>query len=362
MSVPGIDRPAPAWTGRDDGPGIEHARWHSVVTVVGGEKCTPARNTPGEEPDSVRSAHTCALSTDETHPHPGVALIGFCSDEGVRRNLGRVGAAEGPAAIRRALGSLSAPGRPEIEIPLTDLGDVVVDGEDLEGCHDRLGRAVAAALDAGNLAVVLGGGHEVAYGTYRGVAESHRSEGARHGVFNVDAHFDLRRAERASSGTPFLQMFDDQRAAGKSFSYSVAGISEANNTQVLFDTSAELGVDVLPDHACTPEACDVFVDRFLDTVDVVHLTIDLDAMPAAVAPGVSAPAAFGIGVDVVRRMCRRITASGKLAVVEVAELNPAYDIDAHTARLAARLVDEVVREYASRWSPGDRGSSLQTPG
>lgn len=317
MATDGIDRVASEWAGRDDGPGREHARWWSTVTL------------------SERGAQR----RDEEH---SLALIGFCSDEGVRRNGGRVGAAEGPAAIRGALGSLAAP----TSTVVVDLGDVVVAGEDLEGGHDRLGRAVAGALDAHDLVVVLGGGHEVAYGTYRGVAASHRVDGKRHGVFNIDAHFDLRRADRPSSGTPFLQMFAEQAAAGKAFRYSVAGISRANNTQVLFDTAAEHGVDVLLDLDCAPEACDEFVDAFLADVDVVHLTIDLDAMPAAVAPGVSAPAAFGIDVGLVRRMCRRIAASGKLAVVEVAELNPAYDIDGHTARLAARLVDEVVTELA----------------
>ncbi|GAB3624496.1 formimidoylglutamase [Mariniluteicoccus endophyticus] len=326
----GIDRSPAPWTGRDDGPGAEHARWWSTITL---------ERQQDEEPDSSRSPSEAARCRDEERSR--IALIGFACHEGVRRNLGRLGAAEGPAAIRGALGSLSAPTNP---VELIDHGDVVVTDDDLEGGHDRLGRAVAASLDAGELPVVLGGGHEVAYGTYRGVAASHcTGEGVRHGVFNVDAHFDLRRADRPSSGTPFLQMFDDQRAAGRPFVYSVAGISPANNTRVLFDTAAELGVDVLLEDACTPDGCDAFVDAFLARTDVAHLTIDLDAMPAADAPGVSAPAAFGIPVAVVRRMCRRIAGSGKLVVLEIAEMNPTHDIDGHTARLAARLVDETVR-------------------
>lgn len=42
-------------------------------------------------------------------------------------------------------------------------------------------------------------------------------------------------------------------------------------------------------------------------------------------------------------MCRRIAGSGKLVVLEIAEMNPTHDVDGHTARLAARLVDETVR-------------------
>ena len=88
------DRPFVPWAGRVDGPGPEHARWHSVVRGW----------APGE-----------------SLPEGAVVLVGFASDEGVRRNGGRVGAAAGPAALRQALASLSDPG-----CPAFDAGDVVV--------------------------------------------------------------------------------------------------------------------------------------------------------------------------------------------------------------------------------------------
>ncbi len=311
-------RAAEPWTGRDDGPGDEHARWHSVIV--------PA-------PPAGRPAAA------------DVAVVGFCSDEGVRRNLGRPGAAEGPAAVRAALAQLAAPRRSDgAVLSLTDAGDVVVLDGDLEGGQALLGEAVRRILDGDALAVVLGGGHEVAYGTYLGVAASRRAgAGARHGVLNLDAHFDLREDQRPTSGTPFRQMFARQHALGRELRYAAAGVSPATNTRALFDTAARLGVAVLADDACTPEACRRFVADFLAGVDLVHLTIDLDVLPASVAPGVSAPAGFGVEVPLVREMCRTVAASGKLAVVEVAELNPRHDVDAHTARVAARLVDEVVR-------------------
>lgn len=311
-----------AWTGRDDGPGDEHARWHSTIV--------PAPR-PGD-------------------PAPDVAVVGFCSDEGVRRNQGRPGAAGGPAAIRAALAHLAAPRRADgTVLSLVDLGDVVVRDGDLEGGHDLLAAAVRRIVDRGTLAVVLGGGHEVAYGTYLGVSSSRRAgTPVRHGVFNLDAHFDLRHAERPSSGTPFRQMFTRQHALGRELRYAVAGISPASNTRVLFDTAERLGVAVLPDDACDPQACRHFVAEFLDQVDLVHLTIDLDVLPASAAPGVSAPAGFGVEVSLVREMARAIARSGKLTAVEVAELNPLFDIDQRTARLAARLVDEIVRSCPGR--------------
>ncbi|MFD4181886.1 arginase family protein, partial [Rhodococcus sp. NPDC058514] len=89
-------------------------------------------------------------------------------------------------------------------------------------------------------------------------------------------------------------------------------------------------------------AVESFVDEFLRSVDLVHLSVDLDVLPAAVAPGVSSPAAFGVPLEVVQRVCDIVARSGRLALLDVAELNPKLDFDNRTARTAARLIHRVV--------------------
>lgn len=300
------------WSGRTDGTGPEHLRWHQAVT--------PYRPVSGA----------------------GTVLIGFASDEGVRRNKGRQGAAAGPDALRSALSSMAL----EHETTLSDAGTVAVTGDGLEAGQESLGRAVTTALDAGRLPVVLGGGHEVAYGTYLGVAASElRRRHPRLGILNLDAHFDLRSDPVPSSGTPFRQIAEAELAAGTSHRYDVLGISQPSNTNTLFDTARRLGVRFLLDDRCgiaDREVVDEFVADFLDDVDIVYLTIDLDVLPAGVAPGVSAPAAYGVPLETIQRVCDRVTASGKLAVVDVAELNPSLDVDNRTARTAARLIHRIV--------------------
>lgn len=325
-------RPAAAWTGRIDGTSPEHARWHQVV-----------RPSPGD-------AAVARTSGSER----STGLIGFASDEGVRRNHGRVGASAGPAALRGALASLA---HLEGTGALIDDGDVVVDrGDDerpgdLEGGQVALARRVSALLDAHDLTVVLGGGHETAYASYGGLTGSRRvDEGTRIGILNLDAHFDLREAPRASSGTPFLQAARDAQAAGRSFHYAVVGVSEASNTRVLFDTARELGVTWLTDEQS--QSADLpgvrrFVRSFAAGVDVLYLTVDLDVLPAAVAPGVSAPAGFGVPYEVIHACAHEATASGKLALADVVELNPSLDIDARTARAAGRLIHTVVSRHRS---------------
>jgi formiminoglutamase len=307
-----VDVTPTAWTGRFDGDGAEHRRWWQAV----------APHIPSASAAAVRPA----------------VVLGFCSDAGVLRNKGRVGAAAAPAAIRAALGPLAF----HLDRDVFDAGDVVVDGDELEAGQERAGRAISGLLDAGNLTVVLGGGHETAFASYLGVAGSETLRGKRLGVLNLDAHFDLRDEPVPSSGTPFLQMAQEEAAAGRELQYGVVGISEPNNTRTLFDTADRLGVKYLLDEDCSAERVEVFVADFLAGVDVLYLTIDLDVMPAAVAPGVSAPAAYGVPLPVISAVCKQVAASGKLVHLDVAELNPGFDIDGRTAKVAARLVNTLL--------------------
>lgn len=311
-----------AWSGRDDGPGPEHARWHQLVRSAG--------------------------AVDGSH----IGLVGFASDEGVRRNRGRVGAAAGPTAVRRALSPLALHGAlADGSVGIVDHGDVVCHGEDLEDAHARGASAISQVLDAGaEVAIVLGGGHETAWASYGGLLGSQRMQGdatgrvPRWGVLNLDAHFDLREESRPTSGTPFRQMAEAEAAAGRELHYAVAGVAEASNTGALFAAAERLGVRWLTDVECADAArVEAFVTDFVADLDVLYLTIDLDVLPAAAAPGVSAPAAFGVAMPTVAVAVRAAAASGKLALLDVVELNPDLDIDNRTARAAARLIDEAVR-------------------
>jgi formiminoglutamase len=312
-----VDVPPQPWTGRFDGDGGEHRRWWQAVVP-----------------------YARAQADDGATPRPAV-ILGFASDEGVRRNKGRTGAAGAPAAIRAALGPLAY----HLDRAVSDAGDIVVADGALEAGQARAGQAITAMLDAGSLTVVLGGGHETAYASYLGVAGSEAVRGGRRlGVLNLDAHFDLRDEPRPSSGTPFLQMADAEAAAGREFAYAVVGISEPNNTRALFTTAERLGVQYLLDEDCTAERVAAFVADFMDTVDVLYLTIDLDVLPASAAPGVSAPAAYGVPLPVISAVCRQVAAGGKLLHLDVAELNPEFDIDGRTAKVAARLVNTLLHQ------------------
>ncbi|WP_240099019.1 formimidoylglutamase [Thermomonas flagellata] len=301
------------WSGRIDLPeDASTRRWHQWVRA-------PAPGAP-----------------------PGTAVLGFACDEGVRRNHGRVGAAEGPAALRALLSNL-----PVLDaVPLYDAGTIACTDGDLEAAQRRYAEALAALLDAGHLAVGLGGGHEIAYASYLGLVRHLGARRPRVAIVNLDAHFDLRRQPQPSSGTPFLQALEHARAHALPVQYWVYGVSASANTRALFDTADALGVHYVRDDElgllALPQRL-VELQARLAEVDRVYLSLDIDALPQAVAPGVSAPAARGVPLEVAEPLLEAVAASGKLALVDVAEVCPPLDRDHATARVAARLLHRVTR-------------------
>lgn len=296
------------WTGRTD-PEPDSPRWHQRIQAL----------AEGSE--------------------PGLALLGFACDEGVRRNHGRVGAATGPLALRKALANLAW----HRGAPAYDAGDVTCEDGDLAAAQARLARGVCALLDAGHLPLVLGGGHEVAFGSWSGLAEHFSGNSApKIGIINFDAHFDLRDpAHVQSSGTPFAQIAEQCQARGWPFRYACLGVSRASNTRALFSRAAELDVLVREDREMREAGLAAIADEldaFLADCDALYLTIDIDVLPACEAPGVSAPAARGVPLALLEPLLERLRDSGKLRLVDFAELNPTYDIDNRTAKAAARLI------------------------
>lgn len=275
----------------------------------------------------------------------GLVLIGFCSDEGVRRNQGRVGARQAPDRLRRTLANLPWP----LERPVYDAGNVECKEQHLEAAHQTLADRVQACLAAGHFPLVLGGGHEVAFGTWLGLVQQFEARGERPriGIVNFDAHFDLRLdTNGCSSGTPFYQIAKRCSELGHDFRYCCLGVSEVSNTPALFKRADELGVSYRKDADMTLiqlEETREQLQQFIDHCDVLYLTIDLDVLPACVAPGVSAPASRGVGLEILEPLIAVIRRSGKLKIADIAEYNPTFDIDNWTARAAARLFHFIVK-------------------
>ncbi|POT58061.1 formimidoylglutamase [Citrobacter amalonaticus] len=290
------------------------------------------RDDSAEAANALRLFQTVTLSSDFTpEAYRGqIAFLGFACDEGVKRNQGRPGAAGAPDALRKALANLASHHGHE---RLVDLGNVVAPTADLEGAQQALREAVRACQQAGVRTFVLGGGHETAFGHGAGVLDAFPDE--RTGIINLDAHLDLRHADRATSGTPFRQLALLCEEQQREFHYACLGVSRAANTQALWDEAQRRGVTVVEDVHC--DSAREQMAHFIDGVDKIYLTIDLDVLPVWEMPAVSAPAALGVPLATIMRIVEPLCRSGKLQAVDMVEFNPRFDDDGRAVRTAARL-------------------------
>ena len=111
-----------------------------------------------------------------------------------------------------------------------------------------------------------------------------------------------------------------------------------NYEPLVFDTADALGVHYVMDDQLglleLPQRLAELRER-LAGIDVIYQTIDIDGLPHAMAPGVSAPAARGVPMEVVEPLLDAVAATGKLKLMDVAELSPPLDRDNVTARVAS---------------------------
>lgn len=270
----------------------------------------------------------------------GIGLIGFECDEGVKRNHGRPGAAQAPDTLRRALANMASHQGHE---RLVDMGSIYLDGTDLEAAQRALSDAVVECQRSGMRTLVFGGGHETAWAHGHGVLDAFPD--ARVAIINLDAHLDLRKADRATSGTPFRQLANYCDERGREFQYACFGVSRAANTLALWDEAERLNVTLVEDLHFRRDALSI-LEKVLAQADRVYLTIDLDVLPAGEMPAVSAPAALGIPALDLMPVIERICCSGKLQAADLVEFNPQYDRDGQGAKLAARLAWQIAHWWA----------------
>ena len=309
---------------RIDGTANDELRWHQVLKLV-----------------DLSRQELPALENKR-----GFAIIGFRSDEGVIRNSGRVGAAEGPKTVRQSLAGLPVHFDAE-QVQLVDLGDICCFDINLEAAQEALGTLIEQARGGGYFPLILGGGHEVAYGSWLGATKLRQQK--RLGVFNIDAHLDLRPLNQESgrtSGNSFTAMDADEQQAGRRLHYLCLGVQRMGNTRSLLNYAIEMGATLIEaNHITSSYLPEVFrqIEDFAGKNDMLHLTICMDVFSPAFAPGVSAPTVLGLAPNPVFLSClQHLVDTGKLVSMDVAETNPRYDIDGRTSRLAASLIFTVV--------------------
>lgn len=289
-------------------------------------------------PDSFRLHQTVTFKETDalTKNENAFGIIGFESDEGVRRNNGRVGAALAPNKIKQLLSKL--PDNRQKDTAIIDVGNVVCGNGELEKAQTELGDHITKILNSSSKPIIIGGGHETLYGHYLGVRKFIGPD-ASLGLINIDAHFDMRDSDRPSSGTMFKQILDQDKHAG----YLCLGVQQLGNTKALFDVADNYGCTYIKEEKLTGDHSTMqVIDQFATKYDYLLLTICTDSITSSAAPGVSAPSPFGLDPKLVRTLIRYIVPKQNLLSFDISEVNPLVDESDKTTTLAAHLLAEVM--------------------
>ena len=312
------------WNGRIDSTGDYDAfRWHQWVQKL--------------DLNSDLSKFKC---------EHGFAFIGFCSEQGVKRNRGRVGTALAPDFIRKQMSNL--PCTFDSRVKLYDAGNILCEDISMEEGQKLLGMAVEKILDLGLFPIVLGGGHETTYGHFKGQFANLKKEEKPldMGIVNFDAHFDLRPYENGpSSGSMFRQIADIYRKECVNYHYMPLGIQKHSNTVSLFKYAQDNNVNYILAKEIQNSTYAVIlekVDTFLFNCSSAYITICTDVFSAAFAPGVSATQALGLDPEAVLPIIKHILRTRKVRGFDICEISPRFDQDDTTAKLGAVIIFTVV--------------------
>src|SRR5262249_48336213 len=186
--------------------------------------------------------------------------------------------------------------------------------------------------------VVLGGGHETAYGHYLGYVNARRPVG----IINLDAHLDVRPWDGGlgHSGSPFRQAMEHADCPLPGSRYVCLG---AQPQAVSRDHARHVRQQGGVVRYCTEvrgrmlQSFQAERDRLASECQL-YVTLDADVVQAADVPGVSAPNPAGLSGWEVAACARLIGSCSDVSSFDLVEINPRHDRDGQSARWAALVV------------------------
>ncbi len=256
-----------------------------------------------------------------------VHLLGVPNDANSSFLKGTAGA---PPAIRQALHSPSSNLSTESGL---DLGEELASGERLRDAGDlppgvpfpAIEEAVAEILEHGERVLALGGDHAIAYPILRAYGRRHE----RLNLLQLDAHpdlYDQLDGNRLSHACPFARIMEEG-LAGRLVQVGIRTLNRHQREQ-----AERFGVEV-------HEMKDWPLGAPLAFDGPLYLSLDLDVLDPAFAPGVSHLEPGGLSVREVIGLIQNLGAP--LAGADLVEYNPARDPTGVTARVAAKLLKEI---------------------
>jgi arginase len=292
----------------------------------------------------------------------GVSLIGAPTDVGA----GVLGARMGPEALRVA-GIAQAVA--QFGIDVKDCGNIVgpanpcrpaVDGfrhlDEVVQWNQSIHDAILAELKTNRLPILLGGDHSLSIGSISAVARHCRERRKRLRVLWFDAHADFNTATLTPSGNIHGMPVACLCGHGPKKLVELSGHTPALNPKDIRQIGIR-SVDAGEKHMVHNIGIEVFDMRFVDEMGMrhamelalalvgpdthLHVSLDVDFLDPDIAPGVGTTVRGGPTYREAQLCMEMIADTGRLASLDVVELNPALDVRNQTAELAVDLIESL---------------------
>jgi arginase len=221
-----------------------------------------------------------------------------------------------------------------------------------DACND-LGQAVQKSLDDGFLPLVLGGDHSIAAGSVSGVAAHFRKSKKQIGCIWLDAHSDMNTPETSPSGNvhgmplsallgysmPELHDLFGFHPKVEPQNVALVGVRDLDPHEKKF--IKKLGVKAFTmreiDERGMREVMSDAIKYAMDDTDGIALSLDMDFVDPADAPGVGTPVRGGVTYREAHLALEMIADSESMVSMEIVEINPVIDEHNRTALLAVEL-------------------------
>ncbi len=260
-------------------------------------------------------------------------LLGEPYDGGV---IGRKGARKGPEALRKQLARTKTHhfGSGAVR-DVADLGDIVIPDQEILEVQERMEELTSSIHYSSALPVFLGGGNSVTVPNVAPLLEDSV------GVVSFDAHLDCREViEDPSSGTPYRQLFDRGLDT-----LVVVGARHFETSTSYAHYLEEKGGQIIDAHTAGSSIEDTLENilAHLEGVESVYVSLDMDVLSSAEAPGVSAPTPGGLTSRELYELLFRLGSSEeRISGFEVVECAPPLDTGERTSKAGSRAIAHMI--------------------
>ncbi|MBC5635562.1 formimidoylglutamase [Ornithinibacillus sp. BX22] len=265
-----------------------------------------------------------------------------------KASISHSGAAFAPTAIREALQSYTVySGEQTFDLheEIVDFGDIEMHPTDINDSQKRIRIGLSDIFKQEDVKnwFLLGGDHSVSYSAIKAFREQYGEVG----VIQFDAHHDLRNTEDGgpTNGTPFRRLLEDKVISGENLVQ--IGIRDFTNAKAYHTYAMDHGVTVYTMKQVRDQSLSNILTNEIITlakrVDAIYLSVDMDVLDQAFAPG--CPAIGPGGMDSVTLLQGIYDAAQHdlVKALDIVEIDPTLDFRNMTSRVAAYVLLEFMK-------------------